>query len=109
MSDYEQNRFADLPLFRISDPETSKESAVKVSAKVTRLRAEFVERLAILGCPATAQEVAASASLLNRESLRKRAAECVRAGLIKEFGTKKCSVTGQRATVYWFGGSDGVS
>ena len=108
MSDYDQD-FGSLPLFRTSDPETSKESAVKVSAKVTRLRAEFVRCLCAIGHPATAQEVAAMVAVANRESVRKRAAECVKAGLLKEFGTKKCSVTGQRATVYWFGGSDGVS
>jgi len=102
MSDYEQD-FSSLPLFRVVDPATSKESAVKLSAKVTRLRLVFVAALQSIGHPATAQEVAANvqdASIL--ESVRKRAAECVKTGLVKEFGTKKCSVTGQRATVYWF-------
>lgn len=102
MSDYDQNGFADLPLFRISDPETSRESAVKVSAKVTRLRAEFVRCLRLLGEPSTAQEIAIVCNAAIRDSVRKRAFECVKAGLVKEFGTKKCSVTGQRATVYWF-------
>lgn len=102
MSDYDSRGYADLPLFRTTDPETSRESAVKVSEKVTRLRAEFVSCLRAIGHPATAQEVAATVAVANRESVRKRAAECVKAGLVKEMGTKKCSVTGQRATVYWF-------
>ena len=84
-------------LHRVSDKQTSIDAAEDVRPKLDGLRAEFVARLREIGRPATANEVAAG-----DESIRKRAAECVRAGWVKEMGTKICAVSGKRATVYWF-------
>lgn len=80
---------------RTTDPQTSQDAADEIQPKLVGLRAEFVRRLKELGRPATANEVAAG-----DESIRKRAVECVRIGYVVEMGTKTCSVTGKRATVY---------
>lgn len=83
-------------LSRTTDPETSKAAGVDVEPKLSGLRAEFVFRLRLLGRPATAQEVADGV-----ESIRKRAKECGRLGLVRVVGTKRCSITGKSATTYW--------
>lgn len=36
-----------------------------------------------------------------RESVRKRAKECVNLGYVAEVGTKRCDVTGENVTAYW--------
>ena len=81
---------------RTSDKPTSKEAAKRIEPKLSGLRAMFVKRLLELDRPATANEVA-----VGYESLRKRAIECVKAGVIREIGTKRCDVTGEKATAYW--------
>ena len=83
-------------LYRKLDKQTSQVAAEDIQPKLVGLRAEFVRRLQELGRPATANEVAAG-----DESIRKRAAECVRLGIVREMGTKCCSVTRKRATIYW--------
>ena len=65
-----------------------------VSEKLTGYRAEFIARLRELG-KATANEVADG-----NESIRKRARECERLGLIREAGVRACGVTGKQATVW---------
>ncbi len=86
---------------RISDPITSHVAAESVLPKLSGRRAEFVDCLRQIGQPATAQEIAALADDRVRESVRKRAKECVRLGYVVEVGTKRCDVTGQTASVYW--------
>jgi len=81
-------------LFRFTDPATSRMAADGVSEKLTGYRASFIERLRALG-KATANEVAAG-----NESIRKRARECERLGLIKRVGVGECSVTGKQATIW---------
>ena len=100
MSDYDNA--LDLPLFRATNPQTSKQASEHIQPKASALRAEFMRCLRSIGRPATAQEVASVCNAAIRESVRKRAAEC---NLVK-VGTKKCDVTGQRAAVYWFRGSN---
>jgi hypothetical protein len=95
----------DLPLFalaRVDDPSTSTEAAAAVSPKLAGLRLEFLRGLAACGGSATANEVARAISdnHSHRESIRKRAGECKRLGLIEDIGSRVCSVTGNRATVY---------
>lgn len=85
------------PVARVSDKATSQLAAAEVRPKLAGLRAEFVQRLRAIGRPATAQEIAKG-----KESLRKRAKECVVMRLVCDVGTKTCDVTGQRATVYWW-------
>lgn len=96
---------ADLPLFalaRITDPETSKVAVTEVSPKLAGLRLAFIRGLSSCGESATANEVAAKVTDNHslRESLRKRAGECKRLGLIEEVGSRVCMVTGSKATVY---------
>jgi hypothetical protein len=86
----------DARIAREAAKQTSHDAADDVRPKLAGLRAEFVRRLRELGRPATANEIAAG-----DESIRKRAAECVRLGFVKEVGTKVCAVSGKRATVYW--------
>lgn len=81
---------------RQRDPITSIESAADIQPKLTGLRAEFVERLCAIGEPSTANEIAAG-----DESIRKRAKECERMGLVTAYDVRQCRVTGKRATVYW--------
>lgn len=81
-------------LFRFTDPATSRMAAEGVADSLNGLRAQFVERLKVLK-QATANEVACG-----NESLRKRARECQRLGVIKEVGVRACSVTGKQATVW---------
>jgi hypothetical protein len=94
-----------LPLFAIArdgDPSTSTEAAKSVSPKLAGLRLEFISGLAACGGSATANEVARAISdnHSHRESIRKRAGECKRLGMIAEIGSRVCKVTGNRATVY---------
>lgn len=88
------------PIARRSDPLTSHIAAANVEAKLTGRRLQFVEALRSIGRAATANEIAATVDHSGRESVRKRAAECVRLGFVSECGTKTCSVTGNVATVY---------
>lgn len=86
---------------RPSDPITSHVAAASVAPKLSGRRAEFVECLRQIGHPATAQEIAALADVRIRESVRKRAKECVNLGYVSEVGTKRCDVTGTMAMTYW--------
>lgn len=95
----------DLPLFavaRASDPATSTEAAESVLPKLAGLRLEFIRGLAACGGSATANEVARAVTddHSHRESIRKRAGECKRLGMIADIGSRVCTVTGNRATVY---------
>lgn len=101
MSDYDQTGYGDLPLFRTDDPQTSREAAVQVAPKLPAMCGEFVRCLRLIGEPSTAQEISMKAEASIRETVRKRAAECVERRLVTVLGTKKCSVTGNRATIYW--------
>lgn len=86
---------------RPSDPITSHVAAASVQPKLSGRRAEFVDCLRRIGRPATAQEIAALADVRIRESVRKRAKECVNLGYVSEVGTKRCDVTGTMAMTYW--------
>ena len=103
MSDYDYGQYDDtLPLFaRASDPATSKIAAAEIETRASSLRAEFVRSLRARGLPSTAQEVAAGSDVAIRDSVRKRAAECVSAGAVVVIGSKRCEVTGKLATTYW--------
>jgi hypothetical protein len=81
-------------LARTTDTQTSHDAAFDVSGKLTGYRAIFIERLHDLGA-ATSNEIAGG-----NESIRKRARECARLGLIVECGVRACSVTGKMATVW---------
>lgn len=91
--------FDNATIARKSDPITSQIAASEVQPKISGLRAEFVSRLQKLGVPSTANEIASG-----NESIRKRAKECVELGLVKEFGIKRCSVTGKLAHCFLVAG-----
>lgn len=84
------------PIARAADPQTSKLAAEVIRPKLVGLQLQFVERLRQIGKPATANEVS-----LGNESIRKRALELVRSGVIQEIGARECNVSGKMATVYW--------
>ena len=87
-------------LARNSDPMTSHIAAAEVEPTLAGRRLQFVQALRTIGRPATAQEIAATCEPSVRESVRKRAKECVRLGFVAERGVKLCEVTGKMATVY---------
>lgn len=93
--------FDNLQIVRKSDPHPSLIAAVEIEPQLSGRRAEFVRCLKAIGKPSTANEIAAMADGMIRESVRKRAAECVRLGFVKEVGDRPCEVTGKLATVYW--------
>jgi hypothetical protein len=97
-----QMTFFDGPICRPDDPATSAAAAESISPKLAGLRLEFVRGLAACGGSATANEVARAVTddHSHRESIRKRAGECKRLGLIADIGSRVCTVTGNRATVY---------
>lgn len=93
------HNFDELPLFRSTDKETSRIGAAEILGKLTGLRAEFVRRVRdwhhVTGLWPTALEAAGG-----NESLRKRAAECVKSGALVEGESRRCGVTGRLATTY---------
>jgi predicted HTH transcriptional regulator len=89
------------PIVRPSDPQTSQLAAANIEPKLTDRQAAFVACLKLMGHPSTAQEIAQMARPEIRESVRKRAAECVRRGFVKQVGERKCAVTGNVASTYW--------
>jgi hypothetical protein len=85
----------DLPLFRNIDPLTSRLGAEHIAPKLGPKCAEFVQRLRERG-PSTANEIADG-----DESIRKRAAQLVKAGYIRKLkDSGVCTVTGRLATKY---------
>ncbi len=92
--------FDNLHIVRKSDPHPSRIAAVEIEPQLSGRRAEFVRCLKAIGKPSTANEIAARAGSRIRESVRKRAAECVRLGFVREAGERACEVTGKLATVY---------
>ena len=89
-------------LSRQSDPPTSKQAAEEVKPKLSGLREAFVLALADLGGgPATAREIGERAREMGLhgevETVRKRAAEVERLGLITCDELQRCSFTGRPA------------
>jgi len=87
---------------RITDPAPSIEAAKDTANVLTQRRRQFLEALKRLGT-ATANEVAELACEGNyslRESIRKRAHELVRLGLVDQVGLKRCSVSGREVAAY---------
>lgn len=93
--------FDDAPqLARTSDPPTSKIAAKEFNQRRDKVKRAFLTALADLGGgPATAREIGERAKEMGLhqevESVRKRAAELERAGLIDFTDLKRCSHTGK--------------
>ena len=89
-------------LSRASDPPTSQAAAEDIRPKLSGLREAFVLALADLGGgPATAREIGERAKEMGLhqevESVRKRAAELDKAGLITFDELRRCRFTGKLA------------
>ena len=89
-------------LSRQSDPVTSRQAAEDIRPKLKRLHQAFVLALADLGGgPCTAREIGERAREMGLhgevESVRKRAAELDKAGLITFDELRRCSFTGKLA------------
>jgi hypothetical protein len=96
---------------RASDPETSKEAAIETRVSVAIRRSQFLEGLTRCGGSATAREAAsqiANGNIALHDSIRRRASDLARDGLIRETGSRVCAISGKRATVYEHGGTLGV-
>jgi hypothetical protein len=87
---------------RKQDPVTSFVAAEKTAPKLAGLRLQLVEGVTRLGGAATSQEAAAAMTDNHslRESIRKRAKECVANGSLKIVGKRVCEVTGNQSQVY---------
>lgn len=86
---------------RKSDPVTSKLGADKVAKQANEFQAEFVRRLREIGDDATAKEVVRGIeNEVRRETVRKRAHECVALGLIEVAGRRDCQVSGNPSNTY---------
>ena len=83
----------DAYLARLRDKQTSHAGADHITKKLGKLHRIFLDRLGDFAL--TANEVADG-----NESIRKRALELVRKGVLAEVGVRRCRVTGQNATVY---------
>ena len=93
------------PLARRTDPATSQEAAEQTLPKLGYLHRLFLDVLAYYATPMTAREVERAAANESRntfipDSVRKRAAELERRGLIAAVGVRECGVTGSKATIY---------
>lgn len=87
---------------RASDPATSHEAAALVRSRLAGLRAQFVEGVVKCGGTATANEAAAAIeeNPMARESIRKRAKECLDRGAVRIVGTRECKISGGNCRVY---------
>lgn len=89
---------------RRSDPITSQRAAAKVKPRLIGLRGLFVEGVKRCGGRATAYEAAAAIfdAPMKRESIRKRASECVEGGFVRivEGAERICSISGNECRVY---------
>ena len=91
-------------LFRSTDHDTSQEGAKHILRKLGPLQIDFIMRVEDFferhQYWPTAQEVADG-----NESIRKRAAECVRAGAVGIGKSRRCRITGRPAQTYYLRGS----
>ena len=87
---------------RNADPSTSLIAAKAAALKLVGLRLQLVEGVTRCGGQATSKEAAAmvAENYELRESIRKRAAECVSAGALQVIGNRCCNVSGNRSQVY---------
>lgn len=87
---------------RKNDPATSLEAASKVVPKLAGLRLQLVEGVTRCGGTATANEAAAAVAddYSLRESIRKRAKECVTDGCLIVLGNRVCRISGNVCSVY---------
>lgn len=96
-------------LVRNSDPQSSHDAAVAITPKLTMRCKQFLDGLRQLK-QATANEVGALVAQDNIGlvgSIRRRASDLHRDGLIRVVGRRNCKVTGKPVTVYEVAGDQG--
>lgn len=89
---------------RRTDPATSHESASETESRATMLQGLFLAELRRASEPLTANEVAHRAAAdrpdVMPESVRKRAGELVKDEKIVVVGSRRCTITGRKASTY---------
>jgi hypothetical protein len=96
---------------RTTDAETSIQAASEIRVSLAVRRGQFLDGLTRCGGSATAREAASQidgGNIALHDSIRRRASDLARDGLIRETGSRICAVSGKRATVYERGGTLGV-
>ena len=86
---------------RAVDPLTSKQAAREIEPHLNDLHQQFLSKLLEMG-QATSNEVAAAitTNISRHNTLRRRASDLVAFGLIRELGSRICSTSGRKATLY---------
>jgi len=87
------------------DKQTSKDAAKDHKQRDAVRRSQFVDALRFLGGFGTAREVASIACAGNfalHDSIRRRASDLAKDGIIEEVGVSVCSVSNKKATLYSF-------
>lgn len=100
MSDYYSTAVDDLPLFRRSDPETSKAAgrAARETGLVGRHERLILEALA--AGPGTKDEIAGRTGELSEQQVARRMHGLHRAGLVEPTGTTRPSLSGRPERVW---------
>lgn len=94
---------------RSCDPATSTQAASEIEPRLTARAKQFLQGLNLIGGTGTAREVASSVAdgIALHDSIRRRATDLVRLGLIQEIEARVCRVSGKKATVYRLTDSQG--
>jgi len=87
---------------RTNDPATSQEASMNFEALRQVRKKQFLDGLAALGGLGTARE---AVSMITKDatlsdSIRRRASDLVRTGEITIVGSRRCSVSNHKATIY---------
>lgn len=92
----------DFAFARQTDPATSQIAAEEIRPKLNVRAGQFLAGLAAIGGTGTAREVAAEVAdcIAVHDSIRRRASDLVRLGLIEEIDARVCRISGKKATVY---------
>ncbi len=87
---------------RSRDKKTAIQSAKEIIEHLPERRRQFLVGLAAIGGVGTAREVAAaiSNSVSLHDSIRRRATDMARLGLVEEIEPRECRISGKKVTVY---------
>jgi hypothetical protein len=87
---------------RNDDPDTSKEASGEFEPSRMLRKKQFIWGLLLCGGTATAREAVAAITKdpTISESIRRRASDLAKSGCIRIAGTRRCSVSNFKATVY---------
>lgn len=89
------------PLFSLADPPTSQEAAERHTASGARgAHCEAVYRLVLAHAAATAVEIWAMQTELDRHEVSRRLSDLMRAGRVRQGPQRKCMVKGTMMVVW---------